>query len=57
MSQEAYNEEKSRQIDNYKMEIQALTNDYFACDDNVCKSQIKTLLEKAEHNLIRLLKE
>lgn len=55
MSQERYNEELNRQIDNCHAEILALIEDYFSCTDNICKSQIKTLLEKKEHNYINLL--
>lgn len=55
MSQEDYNKEISRQIENCQIEIQALTNDFHACTDDICKSQIKTLLEKQEYKLIDLL--
>ena len=55
MSQEAYNEELNRQIDNCYAEILVLKDDYTACTDDVCKSQIRTLLEKKEHNYIDLL--
>ena len=57
MSQEVYNKEVSRQINNTQMEVQALINDYQSCTDEVCKSQIKTFLEKKEHILLSLLKE
>lgn len=55
MSQEAYNKELDRQINNCHAEVLALTDDYESCADDVCKSQIKTLLEKKEHNYIDLL--
>ena len=55
MSQEAYNKELKRQIDNCAVEITALRNDYQQCPDDICKSQIKTLLEKKEHTFINLL--
>ena len=55
MSQEAYNKELNRQIDNCYAEILVLKDDYQACTDDVCKSQIRTLLEKKEHNYIDLL--
>lgn len=55
MSQESYNRELKRQIDNCTVEIRALRDDYLACSDNICKSQIRTLLEKKEYNLINLL--
>lgn len=55
MSQENYNNELQRQIDNCAVEIIALRNDYQQCSDDICKSQIKTLLEKKEHNYIDLL--
>lgn len=55
MSQEAYNKELNRQIDNCGAEIVSLRNDYQACSDDICKSQIRTLLEKKEHNYINLL--
>ena len=56
MSQELYLKELNRQIENCKMELKALTNDYQACADEVCKGQIRTLLEKKEYNLLDLLK-
>lgn len=56
MSQEVYKEELNRQIDNCHAEVKALSNDYQKCTDNICKSQIRTLLEKKEHTLIDLLK-
>ena len=55
MSQEAYNKERKRQIDNCAVEITALRNDYQQCSDDICKSQIRTLLEKKEHTFINLL--
>ena len=55
MSQEDYIKEIARQAENCRMEIQALTNDFHACTDDICKSQIKTLLEKQEHRLLDLL--
>ena len=55
MSQEAYNKELKRQIDNCAVEITALRNDYQQCSDDICKSQIRTLLEKKEHTFINLL--
>ena len=55
MSQENYNKELNRQIDNCHAEIKALSNDYQNCADDICKSQIRTLLEKKEYNLINLL--
>ena len=56
MSQEAYKKEVNRQIDNCNAEIIALQNDYRSCTDDICKSQIRTLLEKKERTLIDLLK-
>lgn len=55
MSQEAYNKELKRQIDNCHAEIISLQKDYQACTDDICKSQIRTLLEKKEHTYINLL--
>ena len=55
MSQEAYSKELKRQIDNCAVEITALSNDYQQCSDDICKSQIRTLLEKKEHTFINLL--
>lgn len=55
MSQEAYSKELKRQIDNCAVEITALRNDYQQCSDDICKSQIRTLLEKKEHTFINLL--
>lgn len=57
MSQEQYNKELARQIDNADAEIQALKRDYHACTDDVCRSQIKTFLEKKEHLFLSLLRE
>ena len=57
MSQEAYNNEKVRQLKNAQREIEILANDYAECSDDICKSQIKTFLEKKEHLLLNLLKE
>ena len=56
MSQEAYSKELNRQIDNCEVELKALSNDYQKCTDDVCKSQIRTLLEKKEYNLLDLYK-
>ena len=55
MSQEDYSKELKRQIDNCAVEIIALRNDYQQCSDDICKSQIRTLLEKKEHTFINLL--
>jgi len=55
MSQEKYNLELQKQIDYCHAELVALRSDYKSCTDDVCKSQIKTLLEKKEHNYIDLL--
>ena len=55
MSQEAYNKELNRQIDNCQAEILSLSSDYHNCSDDICKSQIRTLLEKKEYTLINLL--
>ncbi len=55
MLQENYKKELQRQIDNCSIELSALINDYHNCSDNMCKSQIKTLIEKKEHNLLNLL--
>ena len=55
MLQENYKKELQRQIDNCSVELRALINDYHNCSDNICKSQIKTLMEKKEHNLLNLL--
>lgn len=55
MSQEDYSKELKRQIDNCAVEITALRNDYQQCSDDICKSQIRTLLEKKEHTFINLL--
>lgn len=55
MSQEDYNKELKRQIDNCHAEIISLRNDCQACTDDICKSQIRTLLEKKEHTFINLL--
>ena len=55
MSQEAYNKELQSQIDNCIAEKRALANDYQSCSDDICKSQIRTLLEKKEHTFINLL--
>ena len=57
MLQEAYKKELMRQIDNCDAEVRALINDYQNCEDDICKSQIKTLLEKKEHNLLNLLEK
>lgn len=57
MSQEVYNNEKVRQIKNTQREIEILSADYSQCTDEICKSQIKTFLEKKEHLLLDLLKE
>ena len=46
MLEEAYREEILRQIDHIGMEIIALTNDYNMLSDDICKSQVKTFLEK-----------
>ena len=54
MSQEAYSKELNRQIDNCEVELKALSNDYQKCTDDVCKSQMRTLLEKKEYNLLDL---
>lgn len=56
MSQESYNKELQRQIDNCYAEMVALQGDYHSCSDDICKSQIRTLLEKKEHNYIDLLR-
>ena len=56
MSQESYNKELQRQIDNCSLEMQALIIDYESCSDDICKSQIKTLLEKKEYTYLNLLK-
>ena len=55
MSQEVYNKELQRQIDNCHAEVIALSRDYEECTDDICKSQIRTLLEKKEYNYIDLL--
>lgn len=57
MSQEVYNNEKVRQLKNAQREVEILKNDYVECSDDICKSQIKTFLEKKEHLLLKLLKE
>lgn len=55
MSQELYNKEVKRQMDNVRAEIQALINDYHSASDNITKSQIKTFLEKKEHMYLNLM--
>lgn len=55
MSQELYSKEIKRQMDNVRVEMQALTNDYHSASDNVTKSQIKTFLEKKEHIYLDLM--
>ena len=55
MSHENYNKELMRQIENCQSEITALGNDYKQCSDDICKSQIRTLLEKKEYTLINLI--
>lgn len=57
MSQERYNKELLRQIENVEKEIKALIHDYTSSHDDICCSQIKTFLEKKEHILLQLLKE
>ena len=57
MSQEAYIKELMRQIDNCQAEITVLGDDYKQCPDDICKSQIRTLLEKKEYNLIALIEK
>ena len=55
MSQESYSKELMRQIENCQAEITALGSDYKQCSDDICKSQIRTLLEKKEYTLINLI--
>lgn len=55
MSQESYIKEITRQIDNCQAEITVLGDDYKQCSDDICKSQIRTLLEKKEYTLINLI--
>lgn len=55
MWQESYSKELKRQIDNCDAEVRALSEDYQNCSDDICKSQIRTLLEKKEYTLINLL--
>lgn len=57
MLEEAYREEILRQIDHIGMEIIALTNDYNMLSDDICKSQVKTFLEKKQYRLLDLLRE
>lgn len=57
MLEEAYREEILRQIDHIGMEIMALTNDYNMLSDDICKSQVKTFLEKKQYRLLDLLRE
>ena len=57
MLEEAYREEILRQIDHIGMEIIALTNDYNTLSDDICKSQVKTFLEKKQYRLLDLLRE
>ena len=57
MLEEAYREEILRQIDHIGMEIIALTNDYNMLYDEICKSQVKTFLEKKQYRLLDLLRE
>ena len=55
MLQEDYNKELNRQIDNCYAELVSLRNDYQSCSDDICKSQIRTLLEKKENTYLNLL--
>lgn len=57
MLEEAYKEEILRQIDHANTEIRALTNDYYMLTDDICKSQVKTFLEKKQYRLLDLLRE
>ena len=57
MLEEAYREEILRQINHIGMEIIALTNDYNMLSDDICKSQVKTFLEKKQYRLLDLLRE
>lgn len=57
MLQEVYKKEILRQIDNLENEIRTLQNDYLSVQDEICKSQIKTFLERKENTLLKLYKE
>ena len=57
MWQEHYHKELLRQIVNTAKEINVLIQDYKTVNDDICRSQIKTFLEKKEHILLQLLKE
>lgn len=57
MLEEAYREEILRQIDHNSTEIRALTHDYYMLTDDICKSQVKTFLEKKQYRLLDLLRE
>lgn len=57
MLQEKYKKEIFRQIDNLEKEIKFLQNDYSSIQDEICKSQVKTFLERKENTLLKLYKE
>lgn len=57
MLQEVYKKEILRQINNLENEIRTLQGDYLSVQDEICKSQIKTFLERKENALLKLYKE
>lgn len=57
MSQEKYKQELSQRIKETSDEISLLKNDYNSVVDEVCKSQIKTFLEKKQLLLLDLYKQ
>ena len=57
MLQENYKQELSQRIKETSDEISLLKNDYNSVVDEVCKSQIKTFLEKKQLLLLDLYKQ
>lgn len=57
MLQENYKQELSQRIKETSDEISLLKNDYQNVIDEVCKSQIKTFLEKKQLLLLDLYKQ
>lgn len=57
MSQENYKQELSQRIKETSDEITILKQDYENVYDEICKSQVKTFLEKKQHLLLDLYKQ
>lgn len=57
MSQENYKQELSQRIKETSDEITILKQDYKNVYDEICKSQVKTFLEKKQHLLLDLYKQ